>query len=53
MGTQNTETLDDKNLKKRMLSEVSDNTLDARTEQEIHADTDKKFSQINTSNDNS
>ena len=29
-----------------MLSEVSDNTLDARTEQEIHADTDKKFSQI-------
>ncbi len=36
-----------------MLSEVSDNTLDARTEQEIHADTDKKFSQINTSNDNS
>jgi hypothetical protein len=32
MGTQNAETLDDKNLKLRVLSEVSDNTLDARTE---------------------
>jgi|LauGreDrversion4_2_1035121.scaffolds.fasta_scaffold1662100_1 hypothetical protein len=40
MGTQNIESLDDNNLKQRILSEVSDNTLDARTEQEILADTD-------------
>ncbi len=32
MGTQRIESLDDNNLKQRILSEVSDNTLDARTE---------------------
>jgi len=40
MGTQSIESLNDNNLKQRILSEVSDNTLDARTEQEILADTD-------------
>jgi len=40
-------------LKKRIPSEVSDNTLDARTEQEIVADTEEKKSKSNTSNDNS